>query len=240
MSDKKYIITQIPPEHAQLDYYFEGDCFTERAGGLEYALFIIGPANWRDFNGELYSEIQNAAEGVIEGFADAADGLRDYNGDKITCKAVMQEFDIKYSPTMCHRLKEWSKDADERRPADIARYLSITTGRPWTTTSATGYCQGDYCEIVYCADVYSRNDARAAGEIYLGAANEYSITFPAADDESEPETVYGYIVADCQAWSPEDVKTLVCSYEGIDPADAVLMLIEDSYTRTEYKYTEAC
>lgn len=241
---QKYIITQIPPESADLSYYFDGDTFTEAAGGIQYALFPLVADRWSLYpviNRELWEEITRTAQHVAEDF----DGIREdgeaRNTYSRTYKEVMTDYSIAYNPTKCHRLKEWSKrnEYDPGKPESIAEYLTLTTGHKWSTTSANGYCQGDYCKIVYCADVYSQQDAEAAGEIALGAANEYSITFP-AEDGSEPETVYGYIVADCQAWRPEDVKRLVCEWEGIDPADAVLMTIEDSYTRTEYKYTEAC
>lgn len=240
---QKYIITQIPPESAELMYYFDGDTFTEASGGLQYALFPLVSDRWSLYpviNAELWKDIMKTAEDVSEDFYSIREDGHDWKHDT-TYKSVMQFYGIDYNPTKCHRLKEWSKrhEYDPGKPEAIAEYLSITTGHKWSTASASGYCQGDYAEIVYCADVYSQQDARAAGEIALGAATEYSITFP-AEDGSEPETVYGYIVADCQAWRPEDVKRLVCDWEGIDPAEAVLMTIEDSYTRTEYKYTEAC
>lgn len=240
---KKYIIKQIPPEQAELMYYFEGDTFTENAGGIEYALFPLF-AGWHGevkpgINKELWERITREAESVSEGFDDVKNGAT-WN-DWTSYKEVMTWHGITYNPTACHRLKEWNEahEDDPTSPEAIAAYLTITTGRPWNVKSAYGYCQGDYAEVVYCEDVYSRKDAEAAGEIGLGAANEYSIT-DLDDDGNELDTVYGYIVADCQAWGPEDVKRLICDWEGIDPAEAVLMTIEDSYTRTEYVYTEAC
>lgn len=241
---QKYIITQIPPESADLTYYFDGDTFTERAGGIQYALFPLIPDRWSLYpviNRELWEEITRTAQHVAEDF----DGIREdgeaRNTYSRTYKEVMQDYGITYNPTKCHRLKEWStrNEYDPAKPASIAEYLTITTGHEWKTESATGYCQGDYAEIVYCADIYSAQDAEAAGEIAPGAATEYSITFP-AEDGSEPETVYGYIVADCQAWRPEDVKQLVCEWEGIDPADAVLMVPGKPRTVTTYEYEEVC
>lgn len=241
---KKYIIKQVPPEQAELMYYFDGDTFTENAGGIQYALFVLVAGRWSwspVINDKLWNDITSEADELADAFADV--GPHYWNRYRSYKEAMQFEArDIKYSPTTCHRLKEWARGAEYSPSTSreaIAEYLTIKTGRPWSTASATGYCQGDYAEIVYCEDIYSQEDAEAAGEIALGAANEYSITFP-SEDGSKPETVYGYIVADCQAWRPEDVKRLVCSWEGIDPAEAVLMTIEDSYTRTEYKYTEAC
>lgn len=239
---KKYIIKQIPPEQAELMYYFENDGITEKAGGIEYALFPLFADRWSmtpGINKKLWEDITREAESVSEGFDDVKNGAT-WN-DWTSYKEVMTWHGIKYSPTACHRLKEWNEahEADPTSTEAIAEYLTITTGRPWDVTTASGYSQGDYAEIVYCKDIYTQQDAEAAGEIGLGAANEYSIT-DLDDNGNELDTVYGYIVADCQAWRPEDVKRLICEWEGIDPAEAVLMTIEDSYTRTEYVYTEAC
>ena len=239
----KYIIKQIPPETAELQYYFSGDTFTERAGGLEYTLFVLVAGRWSldpiRHCAELWKNITRKAANLAEAFCDVENRCS-WNGYTTFKDAMKWEApEIKYSPTTCHRLKEWTQTAEEGQPESIAAYLTITTGRPWTVASATGYCQGDYAEIVYCADIYSAQDAVAAGEIALGAASEYSITFP-AEDGSEPETVYGYIVADCQAWRPEDAKRLVCEWEGIDPDDAVLMIPGEPHTVTTYEYREVC
>lgn len=240
----KYIIKQVPPEHAELAFYFDGDTFTPAAGGLEYTLFIVAYDRFRGYqsgiNGDTWQRITDAAGEIMVGFDDAAQGLTDYDGNRITYKSIMTAAGIPYSPTKCHRLKEWyqyNEYSDD--PQTIAQYLTITTGRPWTTASATGYCQGDHVTVIYCEHVYTMQDAEAAGEIYLGAASEYSITFP-AEDGSEPETVCGYIIADCQAWRPEDAKRLVCECEGIDPADAVLMIPGKPRTVTTYEYEEVC
>ena len=243
MTTDKYIIKQVPPEAAELMYYFDGDTFTENAGGLQYALFVIVADRWSwspVINADLWSSITSEADELADAFADVG---RHYWNRYSSFKEAMhfEARDIKYSPRTCHALKEWASNS-EFSPSysreSIAEYLTIKTGRPWTVASATGYCQGDYAEIVYCEDVYTQEDAEAAGEIALGAANEYSITFP-AEDGSEPETVYGYIVADCQGWRPEDAKRLVCKWEGIDPADAVLMTCEKVYT-SSYTYKEVC
>ena len=240
----KYIIKQIPPEAAELSFFFDGDTFTERARGIQYALFPLVSDRWSLYpviNRELWEDITRRASALADDF----DGIRNDGESRSTYsrsyKAVMQDYGIKYSPRTAHALKEWSTrhEYDPSTPESIAEYLSITTGHEWTTTSATGYCQGDYAITVYCPDGNSAETAQAAGEIALGAASEYSIT-EIDDDGEELETVYGYIIADSQAYRPEDVKRLVCSYEGIDPADAVLMIPGEPHTVTTYEYMEVC
>lgn len=238
---KKHIIKQVPPEWADLGTYFDGDTFTEAAGGIEYALFIIALDRWHmhpAINADTWKRLTIEEADILQGFDDIRSGEAAWTG-LTSYKSVMEAYGVEYNPRKCHRLKEWSKTAAASRPASVAEYLTITTGRPWSTASASGYNQGDYAEIVYCEDIYTQQDAEAAGEIALGAASEYSITFP-EEDGSEPETVYGYIVADCQAYGPEAVKKLLCKWEGIDPADAVLMIPGNPRTVTTWEYEEVC
>lgn len=228
----KHLIREIEPECAELQFYFDGDTFTEKAGDYCYNLFILSFDRGRVYglNSDEYERIQSQATELADQFTDIKDGY-------MTCsyKDIMKDCGIPFSPTACHRLKEWT---DKYSPDDtdgIAAFLSITTGHKWTTTSATGYCQGDYAEIVYCPDFYP-NGVDAEGDIFLGCAKEFSVTDYENDDDTEGSTVYGYIVADCQAWTDEDYKRIVCGYAGINPEDTTLEMVDGCSTRTVYSY----
>ena len=235
----KYIIREVPAEWSDLGYYFDGDTFTERAGDYSYNLFIVQDEGWNRFSGyntDEYRRVRERAEAILDGFDDVRDGARDYDGRRITYKDIMQDNEIGYNPLTCHRLKAWSEHADAHDADDIAEFLSITTGGRWTCTSARGYSQGDYCDVIACAKRYS--NPVIYGEIWLGAATEYSVIY-IDDDGEETETVYGYIVADSEAWTAEDVKTLVCQQAGIDPAETTLEVIDREITSREYSYRTA-
>ena len=228
----KHIIREIEPENAELQLYFDGDTFTGNAGNYCYNLFILSFDHGRvyGFNSDEYERIQSQATELADQFTDIKDGY-------ITCsyKDIMKDCGIQFSPTVCHRLKEW---ADKYSPDDtdgIAAFLSITTGHKWTTTSATGYCQGDYAEIIYCPDFYP-NGVDAEGDIFLGCAKEFSVTDYENADDTEGFTEYGYIVADCQARTDEDYKRIVCDYAGINPEDTTLEMIDGCSTHTVYSY----
>lgn len=92
-------------------------------------------------------------------------------------------------------------------------------------------------ELVYCPNRYAEG-AEKYGEIWLGAAKEFCI-IDVNDDGTEDDAVYGYIVADCEAWRDEDYKKAVCAWEGIDPAAARLEMIDSATTRTIYSYRTA-
>lgn len=235
----KYIIREVEPEACDFSFYFDNDGLSEIGGDFCNTLFIIR-TDWgrvTGFNAEIYKTVQARVREVLDGFNDVRDGLTDYDGRRYTFKRVMQENAIDYSPRRCHELKEWAEQAGEDEPESIAEFLTITTGKKWTTGSAHGYCQGDYCEMVYCSEHY-RDGVQHYGEIWLGCGKEFGV-MELGENGEEINAVYGYIIADCQARTEEDYKRLVCEWAGIDEQNAALEMIDDCYTVTRYKYRTA-
>lgn len=208
---KKYIIRECEPESCDFSYYFEDDYFSGEDEDFCYTLFILYSERYRSLSGlniEKYKDIQRQAEDIIDGFEDVR-GNGYYVSSYDTFKECMIDNGISYNPKKCHKLKEWSENADTTEPEAIADFLTITTGKEWTVSSARGYCQGDYVELVFCKDKYTKDFAQSCGEIFLGAAKEFGVT--TLDENGEEDcTCYGYIVADCQAWQDEEYKKLVC------------------------------
>lgn len=226
----KYVFRQVPPEYMDCSMFFDGDCFNSNAGDFSYTLFILYHDRGRLYglNKEDYENVVSNADGIVDGFSDIKENYTDFFK---SYKHVMEYYGIKYSSEKCHALKEWAENADTSKIDTIAEYLSITTGKKWETTCARGNCQGDYVDILYCTKHYTKKDAVAYGEIYLGACTEFSLKEPCAGWE-----VYGYFVADSQAWRDEDVKKLLCEREGLKPEETEVLFIENQYTRVEYEY----
>ena len=217
----KHLIREIGLESTELQFYFDGDTFTEKAGDFCYTLFLIqndGYGRLSGLNIDEYKEVKQRAGRILDGFNYVDNGGRNYDGSKTTYKQTMEDENIRFNPTLCARLRKWSENADENKPKDIAAFLTITTGRKWETSSARGYCQGDYADIVYCTEFYTEQGIDEAGDIWMGCAKEFCVTDYESDDDEEGYTVYGYIVADCQARTDEDYKRIVCDYAGINPA----------------------
>lgn len=233
----KNIIREIAPENAVFESYFDNDGFTSAGGDYNYNLFIItwDHGQMYGFNLEEYKNVVEHAENILSGFSDVDQGIVDYDGRKITYKQIMQDEGLKYSPVLCHKLRAWAEKAVTDDTSAIAKYLTITTGKYWAASSASGYCQGDWCEYVYCAETHVGTDARAAAEIWLGCAKEFCV-INLDENGEEIDSVYGYIVADSQAWRDDDYKKLVCDWAGIDPAETRLEMIDGSTTRTVYSY----
>lgn len=235
----KHLIREIEPECAELGFYFDGDTFTSRAGNFCYTLFIIQNERYgrlSGLNADVYREVVEKAGRLLDGFNYVDNGGRNYDGGKATYKQAMEDENIRFNPTTCARLRKWAENANEDKTEDIAAFLSIITGRKWDVSSARGYCQGDYADIVYCTDFYTETGIDEAGDIFFGCAKEFSVTDYENDDDTEDFTVYGYIVADCQARTDEDYKRIVCDYAGINPEDTTLEMIDRCSTHTVYSY----
>lgn len=232
----KYIIREVAPEYSNFEYYFDDDGLTEKGGNYCCNLFIVCNEGWgrlSGFNPDEYKNIRATADELLDGFVDVEDGLTDYDGKRYTYKSVMTDCGIPYNSTDCHRLKEWAKDADTNNTDDIAAFLSILTKKKWDTISVTGYCQGDYCEVVYCTKHYS--NPRQYGEIWLGCGKEFEV-ITLDEDGNEADVCGGYIVADCEVRNEKDYKQLVCEWACIPEENTTLEIIENQYTRIEYTY----
>ena len=231
---KKYIIRQVEPEAADLSYYFEDDGLTEAAGDFCYTLFIFSYGYHgrveNALNMEAWKKEQENAADLQDSFERVGPGCMFEN-----YKEAMQYHGLKYSPTFCHKLKTLFNDFDPYDAEHMAAYLSIMTGRKWETMGICGYCQGDYCEAVYCVGFHDEKAVRAYGEVWLGCANEFCV-IDLDENGEELDACYGYIVADCQAWRDEDIKALVCSWAGIPVEETQLEMIDGQHTYTKYDY----
>lgn len=226
----KHIIREIAPENTMFESYFDDDGLTEKGGDYCYNLFIICNEGYNRLNGfniEEYKRIQERAENIINGFSDVDEGYID------TYKEVMIDNNIPYNSRLCHKLKEWTKNADSANTDDIAAFLSILTKKKWDSISVTGYCQGDYCEIVYCTEHYS--NPRQYGEIWLGCGKEFEV-IDIDENEEEINACGGYIVADCEVRSEKDYKRLICEWACIPIEETRLEMIQNQYTKIEYVY----
>lgn len=233
----KHIIREVPAEYSELSFYFDGDTFTQSAGDYCYNLFIV-QRNRHGLNGintEEYERLMAKADAILDGFSDVEDGMEHWDGSKLTYQEVMQDENIPYSDATRDALIAWCYSGDSTDVDSMADLLTILTGHKWEVTSAAGYCQGDYCQIIYCPGFNSRDVAEQAGEIYLGAAKEFCI-IDLDEYGTEEDTVYGYIVADCQAAKDTDYKRIVCEYGGIDPEDTRMEMISASHMYTSYEY----
>lgn len=237
----KNIIREVPAEQTDLSFYFDGDCYNANSGDYNNTVFIV-QRDWgrvSGYNIDEYKRIMDRADEIASGFHDVENGTVYLNGYKPTFKDVMQEQGLDFSPSLCHKLREWAKGANVDKPAHVAAYLTVTTGKTWAVQSVYGYSQGDYAEVVYCVDNYSgEKTAKVFGEVWLGCAKEFGV-IDLDENGEEVDSCYGYIVADCEAWKDEDYKRLVCEWSGCKPEETRLEMIDGYHTYTKYEYRTA-
>lgn len=235
MKNIKHIIREVPPEACEFSFYFDDDGLTEAGGDFCINLFIIGDdRRVGSFNREAYEKIQEQAEDVLDGFGNVIGRRSDYAyWTYASYKEVMETFGITYNSRRCHALKEWAKDADTSDPESIAAFLTIITGTEWEATSVRGYSQGDYVDIVYCAEHY-KNGVRHYGEVWLGCAREFCVV-DLNENGAECDSCYGYIVADSEARDDEDYKRIVCEWAGIDESETALEMFDGYQQIAQYR-----
>jgi uncharacterized protein (UPF0332 family) len=251
--DKKinYIIREVPPEHTEFNYYFDDDGLTAAGGDYCYNLFIVTQSrNSSGFNEKEYQNIQTEIENLLEMYADIVNKsnyaqyssvgamLLDYKLiDSIHNTKRIKAF-TDYFKMCCEKpISPYANYHDNFTAYNeemTAQYLTLKTGKQWTTDSAHGYCQGDYVEMVYCSEHY-KDGVKHYGEIWLGAGKEF-YTIELDENGEEVGTCGGYIIADCQVRNDEDYKRLVCEWACIPEDETRLEMIDSYKTVTQYTY----
>lgn len=248
------IIREVPGEQTDFSFYFEDDGLTEAGGDYCNNLFIVAQSrNSSGFNEEEYKNIQNKIENLLEMYVDivSASNYAQYPSIGrmlLDYKLISNIHDTKriqrftsFFAGCCERPESpyanYHDNFSAHNTEKTAEYLTLKTGKEWTTDSATGYSQGDYVEMVYCKEHYT-DGAKAYGEIWLGAGKEF-YTIELDENGEEGDTCGGYIVADCQAWKDEEYKKLVCEWACIHEEETRLEMIDGSRTYTKHTYRSA-
>lgn len=197
---RKIVAKEVNPADVDFRHYFDDDGL-KSISGENYAVYIV-PADRRRYNGfnlDEYEEIEQQAQAVID--------------------------DYKNGYPVEEALEEWAKYADSSDTNSIAEFLTITTGEKWEVKSFTGYSQGDYCEVVYCASNYTPEHITEIGKFWLGCGTEFCI-----------DGCYGYYVPDDIRWQEGEVlrKYLADSY-GCKPEELEIYLYNGEHTVTDYR-----
>lgn len=228
----KYIIREV--QEPDFSIYFDGDTFSEGAGDYGYNVFCI-TSHYGHYssglNDKAFEDIAKEMDAVLE----EIDGIINSWSYYKNIKEVMTDYRLNYSPRSAHALKILLNENDYIE--QLCGYLSIKTGKTWTSRAARGYCQGDYADVVYCKDFYTDNEIDIIGDLYLGCGKEFClITLNNAGIEID--SCYGFFVADCQGHTLNDYKMIVCDMDGIDYDDATLEVIDHVETIYHAVYKE--
>ena len=248
-----YIIRQVSPEHADFSYYFDDDGLTGAGGDYCYNLFIVAQSrNVGGFNEEEYQSLQTEIEELFENYDDIINKYEYAQYSSVGAMLLdLGLIDNIHNTKRIKEIKDWLKACQEKPnppyrnyrimaeafPEETtAEYLTLRTGKQWSTDSARGYSQGDYVKIVYCEELeHYKDGVQHYGEIWLGAGREFYV-IDLDENGEEIDTCGGYIVADSQAWKDEDYKKLVCEWAGIPENETRLEMIDSYKTVMQYTY----
>lgn len=214
---KKYIIREISACESDFSPYFDDDGFNAKSGDYINTLFILSYDHgmFSGLNQDEFRRIQETLDEISACIDESDSDLETYNDLHNYYPEIVR------NPQIYLGLK---KACNIEKPIEKAReYLTIVTGKEWDIENVYGYCQGDFCQILYCTAAYE--NVRAIGELYLGCGKEF-YTIELDESGNEIETVYGYYVADSEVKTDSDYKKLVCEMACIDESETELQLIE--------------
>lgn len=109
---------------------------------------------------------------------------------------------------------------DENR---VLRALKLYTGKTWDCLTIRGTCQGDWQNVYFPADEYSREALQALEIEYFNLGTEWEIS--RADAPEDSYCMY------CYEDSPEQIRAEIASAEGVTP-DEIEMHAFTGWSRT--------
>lgn len=256
---KKYVAIQ--QTNYEWDFLTDDDGIRS-AGGINCEVFVIGDRGDCYFNKTDYEIIHNEMEALMEEFDNLTD-LKDrgYSRADINAYSYYQSYkeivnDIlkdkryrKYSPLLVKKLKEFAENYDYRELDQVAEFLTITTGMEWRCETYRGYCQGDYCYLIYCAEKQSKEYMDLIGNGAVGCVTEFSISenpIEIADrdiediiEDAQADCCYGFYLTDDDVWNEDIMKSKLAEMADCAIDEIAVITIENTYTTTHHDYKVA-
>lgn len=226
---------QIPPE------YQESRLFDDEGMGPDY-INVTGNRDYISRTSPLFDRVYSALEN--EELADALDDIKNggyyssfYKNATDAINDLLGPEKARYNTRDIHALKglveAYTEAGSLEKNYILCKVLSVVTGHKWGWRIIRGHCQGDWNEIFYSVDDWSREALAAFETMYFNTGSEWIIH----DEENTPEgpeDISGYscyIVADTE----ESIRKELAAVAGCSPADIVLYVFE-GYTRIpQYK-----
>lgn len=242
---KKYIAVQVAPEAVDYDYLYNDDYITG-SEGMEYAVIGLSNDYYREdafLNADLYKEINQAIEEIEEAFEDIRTGEGWYSSFYSSYKDAVSDILNKYctySPRLVADLKKLFK-----HDYTVAEFLTVITRKRWTEQGFRGYCQGDYCTLIYCEEVHKDDYINILGEAAVGCVSEFSVSENRIEtegraidniiEEARTESYFGIYCCDDDLWGGHG-RELIAEQIGAKPDEVEILTIEGSRTVVHYDY----
>lgn len=231
---RKYIMRQIAPEYTDFALYFDDDGLKSVSGECNAVYINDGRDYLLGFNRDEFSEMYLELCGLVEDYNDETYDSLDELFEDCARDIPKEKF---------NELKDLVWDCANNRNGitndHMAWFLEIKTGKKWNSKSFRGYSQGDYCEVVYCTDVYSDESIKEIGKMYLGCGSEFECIDCDKNGNPTDEICGGYFAIDDIVWTEDErlVKHFAEYFE-CQP-DEIEVQLFDGYIRTpKYKTVE--
>lgn len=126
---------------------------------------------------------------------------------------------------------EWRllMEGDQAADSDevILAALQLMTGHKWDTATIRGSCQGDWQNVYYDVEKWSREALNTFETEYFNEGSEWIVHDEAAEPES-PEDISGYSIY-CHGWNEDQIRQEIAEAEGkkVDEVEIILYAFKD-------------
>lgn len=112
-------------------------------------------------------------------------------------------------------------------------FLEAVTGKEWRSDTIQGCVQGEWQNIYYVKDGFSKNAIDEIEAYYFNTGSEWMIFMPETkiNDVSELENLDCEFSTYCTDWLDDDIRQHIADECNVNPADVVLIAI-DGYVQT--------
>ena len=208
----KIIARQVPPEQQESPLYWED--FSELWPGI----ILDGNNHYQSHTTELYDRIISAYDDAAQEIEDqdTRSGYAAYSNATETITDYFPPLEYRekpYSTREIHAIREALRmygSSDYYNGRYITAMLDAITGGDWRNGTLSGCCQGDWQNVIYDANRWSRDDLETLETEYFNMGTEY-IT----DDDNV--SIY------CYGWSDNQHRAEIAAALGCDPADVTLL-----------------
>lgn len=221
----KIIAREVPPQDIDFSDYFDNDVFTN-AAGENCAVFVFGSKyiSKQDCASFCYDDFEQ----VYNVFQELAFLLEDEIGETEKINIVKDFFQDKdKTESEIENIVSFFEMVDIYSTSDFVKFLTYYTGKKYLAKTFSGYCQGDYCTVIYCESEYSTEQIEEIGNMYLGCATEYVI-----DD------VGGFFVTDDVRFDSAALRTELANQYGCEPDDLEIWQYSGEHTVSDFKLLE--
>ena len=116
---------------------------------------------------------------------------------------------------------------------NICTALELITGHKWETGTIRGCCQGDWQDVIYRTDMWSRESLNSFEMEYFNLGTEWMIHDEQEEPEG-PEDVTGYSVY-CYSYDIDGIREEIAEQEGCKPEDVILYSYTGFHKVSDYE-----